>query len=160
VHARSEAVGKAWDPATLPPVNDPDRISVVNRIFSTYAIVALVVLFNFFPQWVGFWAFGGGRWNGLPVLLPEFSTHLPLMNIWWASAFVLNVVVLVHGRWRRSTRFAELALGVLGIVVLLAIVLGPQVFVFDSAAKSVLVVPLLIAGIVTGVRVYRLSVRA
>jgi hypothetical protein len=159
VQARREHEGTAWDPATLPPVNDPDRISVVGRIFSTYAIVALVVLFNFFPQWVGFWAWHAGRWSGLPVLLPEFSTHLALLNLWWGSAFALNLVVIRQGRWRRGTRWAELALGLFGAAVLLVIMLGPQVFVFDLAAKSILAIPLLIAAIQTGVRLYRLLAR-
>jgi hypothetical protein len=159
VQARKEAAGKDWDPATLPPVKDRDRISVVNKIFSTYAIVALVVLFNFFPQWVGFWALSGGRWSGLPLLLPSFSMHLPLLNLWWAAAFVLDLVVLREGRWQRSTRWAELAVGVLGIVVLLVIILGPQVFLFDLAVKSALAVPLIIGTIETCVRLFRLLVR-
>ncbi len=159
VQSRKETAGKEWDPAALPPVSDRDRISVVNKVFSTYAIVALVILFNFFPQWVGFWSFSDGRWSGLPVLLPSFSVHLPLLNLWWAAAFVLNLVVLRHGRWRRSTRWAELAVGVLGIVVLLVIMLGPQVFLFDVAAKSVLAVPLVIGTIETCVRLFRVLAR-
>ncbi len=159
VQVRREETGRAWDPATLPPVNDPDRISVVNKIFSTYAIVLLVILFNFFPQWVGFWAWSDGRWSGLPVLLPSFSRHLPLLNLWWAAAFALDLGVLLQGRWRTATRWAELAVGALGVVVLLEIVLGPPVFLFDAAAKSVLAVPLLIAAIKTCLRLYRLLAR-
>jgi uncharacterized membrane protein YqjE len=68
--------------------------------------------------------------------------------------------VLRQGRWRTSTRWAELVLGLLGIVVLLVIIFGPEVFLFDAAAKSVLAIPLLIGSIETCVRLYRLLVRA
>jgi hypothetical protein len=159
VQWRRGVTAQAWDPATLRPVDDPDQVSALNMIFSTYAIVALVVLFNFFPQWVGFWAFSDGRWSGLPILLPEFSRHLPLLNLWWALAFVLDLIVLRHGRWRRGTRWARLALGALGAIVLIVIVTGPRVFAFDHAVKSFLAVPLLIAVVVTVGRFYRLLTR-
>lgn len=153
---RRETTGEAWNPATLPPVDDPDRISALNLIFSAYAIVALVILFNFFPQWVGIWNSSDGQWSVFPLLRREFSMHLPLLNLWWGLAFALDLIVLRHGRWRRGTRWARLALGVLGAIVLLVILLGPPVFRFDTASKSVLAVPLFIAMIETGVRLYRL----
>ncbi len=153
-----DAAGPAreWDPSALPPVRDPDRISPVALVFSTYAIVGCAVLFNFFPRWVGIHTFSNGEWRSLSVLLPEFSRHLPALNAWWGLAFLLDLLVLRRGRWSRRLRWAELLLGVLGAGILAVIVAGPPVFRFDSVVKNVLAVCLLIALIESGVRLFRL----
>lgn len=153
------AVGPAteWDPATLPPVRDPDRISPMALVFSTYAIVACVVLFNFFPRWVGVHTFANGEWRSLPVLLPEFSRYLPALNAWWGLAFLVDLLVLRRGRWSRRLRWAQLLLGVLGAGILAVILLGPPVFRLDPIVRSVLAVCLLIALIESGVRLFRLA---
>lgn len=154
---RREAAGAAWDPAALPPVNDPDRISPAGHVFSVYAILALAILFNFYPEWVGIVGFhqGAGSWR-LSLLRPEFSTNMPLLNLWWGLAFVLNLFVLRQGRWRRKTRWAEFALGLLGGVVLLLIIIGPPVFRYNTIVKGILLGPLLIIAITSVGRVYRL----
>ena len=79
-----------------------------------------------------------------------------MLNAWWSLAFVLDLVVLRRGRWTRSTRWSQLLLGIAGAAVLLVIMLGPEVFVLDTAAKSVLAVPLLIVAIESAVRLHRL----
>ncbi len=161
LQARREATAQAFDPARLPPIKDPDRVSVVGMVFSTYAIVAVAVLFNFFPQAIGIWSFDGERWRSvLPIILPAFSAYLPALNVLWGLTLALDLVVLAQGRWRRSTRWMELALGGMGIAVLVVVMLGPPVFAFDSAMKSVLVVPLLIAVLSNGARLFRLLARA
>ena len=50
---KSESRAGKWDPARLPPVDDPDRISYFGRIFLLYCIAAVALLFNFYPDWVG-----------------------------------------------------------------------------------------------------------
>jgi hypothetical protein len=154
------AVEVAWDPAALPPVDDPDRLSPAGHVFSLYAILALAILFNFYPEWVGIVGFqsGAGSWR-LSLLRPEFSTYMPLLNLWWGLAFVLNLFVLRQGRWRRETRWAEFGLGLLGGVVLLLIILGPPVFRFNSIVKGILLGPVVIIAIESIGRLYRLLTR-
>ena len=147
---------KEWDPSALPPVRDPDRISPVALVLSTYAIVGCAVLFNFFPRWVGIHSFANGEWRSVSALLPEFSRHMPALNAWWGLAFVLDLLVLRRGRWSRGLRWGRLLLGVLGAGILAVILAGPPVFRFDPIVKSVLAVCLLIALIESGARVFRL----
>jgi len=156
---RREAAGAVFDPARLPPVNDPDKISYIGRIFGLYAIAALVLLFNFFPDWVAVFAFHGRERSVYPLLEPAFSRYLPLLNTGWALAFALNLVVLRHGRWRRTTRWAELALEVFNAVVLLVIVTGPPVFHYDRWVKLILQVFLVVSVIKACVLLHRLFVR-
>ena len=154
-----EAAGKAWDPSSLPPVNDPDRISYFGRIFALYAIAALALLFNFFPDWVAVYVFRNDDASVYPLLTPAFSRYLPLINTWWALAFILNLAVLRHGRWTRTSRWADFGLEVFNAVILLLIVVGPPVFRYDVPIKIVLQWFLIFSVIKAGVLLYRLLVR-
>jgi hypothetical protein len=156
-HPRIEP--EPWDPATLPPVEDHDRISPAGHVFSLYATLALVILFNFFPSYVGIFYLTDGHWHMLPLLRPEFGMYLPLLNIGWALAFALNLAVLRHGRWRPVTRWAEFGLGLFGGTIVLLIILGPPVFRYDWIVKGVLKVIFAIILIEAGTRLYRLLTR-
>lgn len=157
VQQHREITGKAWDPAALPPVEDPDRVSLPGRVFGLYAIVAFAILFNFYPEWVAIIGFSPsvGVWH-LPLLRPEFKMYLPLLNLWWALAFAFNLIVLRQGRWRQETRWAEFALGLVAIGILVMVILGPPVFRFDQIVKLVLIVALIGKGMESVGRLYRL----
>ena len=156
---QQEAAGTAWDPATLPPVNDPDRISYFGRIFALYVIAALALLFNFFPEWVAVSVFKGDQGSAYPLLTPDFNRYMPLINTWWFFAFILNLVVLRQGRWRRATRWADVGLELFNAVILLLIVIGPPVFRYDLLIKVVLQWFLVFSAIKVCVMLYRLLVR-
>ncbi len=160
VQQHRELTGKAWNPAALPPVDDPDRITRAGHVFSLYGILVIAILFNFYPDWVGIMGFapGTGSWR-LPLLRPQFAMYLPMLNLWWGLSFTLNLIVLRHGHWRRETRWAEFTLGLLGLGILLMIVNGPAVFRYDWIVKGILIAPLLIVGIESGKRLFRLLTR-
>jgi hypothetical protein len=151
--------GQGWDPAKLPPVNDPDRVSYFGRVFILWALAAVVVLFNFFPPWVAILVIHGTEVRTIPLLLPEFARYLPLLNVFWAAAFVLNLVVLRHGRWRPATRWADLGLTALNGLIFVVIVTGPAVFEYDSIVKGVLSIAVLALAIDCCVRLFRLLTR-
>jgi len=157
VQQHRELTGKLWNPAALPPVDDPDRISPAGHVFSLYAILAFAILFNFYPEWVAIFGFTpkAGAWHW-PLLRPEFKLYLPLLNLWWGLAFTLNLVVLRQGRWRRETRWTEFALGLLAIGILLMVILGPPVFRYDRIVKVVLILALIGKGMESGGRLFRL----
>lgn len=156
---QSDSAGKAFDPASLPRVDDPDRVSYFGRIFALYAIAILVLAFNFFPEWVALFVFHGSESTVYPLLTPAFNRYLPLLNAWWILAFVLNLVVLRQGRWTRPTRWAELALEIGNALILLLIVTGPPVFRYDVLTKVVLQWFLVILAIQAAVAAYRLLKR-
>jgi hypothetical protein len=151
-----EAAGKAWDPSALPPVNDPDRISYFGRIFALYAIAALALLFNFFPDWVAVYVFRNTDASVYPLLTPDFARYLPLINAWWIFAFVLNLAILRQGRWTRPSRWADFGLEVGWAIILLLIVLGPPVFRYDDLTKVIAQWFLIFSAIKACVLLYRL----
>lgn len=151
-----EAAGAAFDPASLPRADDPDKISYFGRIFALYVIAMLVVAFNFFPTWVAVFVFHGSEGTWYPLLAPGFSRYLPLLNAWWLAAFVLGFMVLRDGRWRRTTRWADFALEVANAVILLLIVTGPPAFQYDRPIKFVVTWFLAFSVISACVMLYRL----
>jgi hypothetical protein len=159
IQAQRAVTGEAWDPSSLPAVDDLDRISPAGHVFSMYGILALAALFNFLPEWVGIYWPRGGSWQVTPLLLPDFARYMPMLNAWWGLTFALNLLVLRQGRWTHATRWAEFALGFLSGGILLVIVLGPRAFNYDWIAKGFLKGVLVIIAIESGVRLYRLLVR-
>jgi hypothetical protein len=153
---RSQDAGPAWDPSSLPPVDDPDRISYFGRIFSLYVIAALALLFNLFPDWVAVFVFHGSEGTVYPLLAPDFSRYLPLLNAWWFLAAFLNLATLRQGRWTRPTRWTEFGLEVFRAVILLLIVAGPPVFHYDRGTKFALQWFAVFSVVCAGVKLYRL----
>jgi hypothetical protein len=151
-----EAAGTGFDPAKLPPVDDPDKISYFGRIFAIYMIAVLALAFNVFPGWVAIFVFHGNEGTVYPLLAPEFDRYLPLLNAWWFLALVLNLVVLRQGRWRRPTRWAEFGLEVANALILLLIVTGPPVFRYDRPIKLVVTWFVVFSGVSACVMLYRL----
>jgi hypothetical protein len=151
-----EAAGAGFDPAKLPPVDDPDKISYFGRIFAIYMIAVLALAFNVFPGWVAIFVFHGNEGTVYPLLAPEFDRYLPLLNAWGFLAFVLNLVVLRQGRWRRPTRWAEFGLEVANALILLLIVSGPPVFRYDRPVKFVVTWFVVFTGVSACVMLYRL----
>jgi HAAS domain-containing protein len=148
-----------WDPRTLPEVHDPDEVSRGSRAWSVYLTFALLALFNFAPGWIGIiFGYHEGAWRILPLLRPEFTIHLPLLNAWWTSALVLHLLVLRRGRWSRGTRLAQLLLGVSGAVILWTIIAGPPVFAGDRLVKLVLKLSFVASIAENAWRAYRLAV--
>ena len=119
----------------LPPVKDPDRISHAAMVVGMYLTLAFAALFNFYPEWVGF-AIVNGRVHLQSLLRPEFAAYMPLINLFWALDIALSLIVLRHGRWRRETRWAELALGIYGAAILGLLIAGELVFRFEHAVKA------------------------
>ena len=152
-----KADGRPWDPATLPPVKDPDRISYFGRIGFLYLIAAVAVIFNLYPEWVGVVVFHDTDVTVYPLLRPEFGRFMPYLNGWWALTFVVTLVTLRQGHWTRVTRWAQFGLEMLNAALLAAIVAGPEVFIYDPLVKMVLAAFIGIALIRAGAQLFRLA---
>ncbi len=127
---RPSSKKEEWDPKKLPAIPehaDRDRVSQADRVFRIYAIVALFLWLNQFPDTVGIWYFVGDQTRVLHFR--ELGLHLPLlwMNIWWGLALALNMWVLKQGRWTRESRWAEFGLGLYGAAILYLVLVTASV---------------------------------
>ncbi len=157
-----------WDPRTLPEIQDRTRIEVRQLIVGTGLTVIALIVFNFFPGWIGI-GFAGSvdgsstGWHMIPILSPAFFTeYLPLINVAWVLTIGLNVLLLRQGRWQRLTRLADFLLTIFGAFILLRMVSGPSPIlsmsdialeslgeVFDFILSGLLKVGLIVGLIVT-----------
>ena len=157
---RSEANGKAWDPSSLPQVDDPDRISYFGRIFALYLIAMLVLAFNVFPDWVALYVFHGGE--GTPLSVAHAGLQ-PLPAA--AQRLVAPRLRPQPGDPARGPLDASLPDGPTSAsrsawaVILLLIVTGPPVFRYDAIIKIVLQWFLVFSAIRACVQLYRLLAR-
>jgi len=131
-----------WDPRTLPEIEDHDRVEVWEQAVGIVFLVLALILFNFFPQWIGGSFVGsidGGpvTWHSWPLLAPIFfERYLPLLNVLWIGNIGLSIVVLRQGRWQRGTRIVDLVLTGLSAFVLYQMAFGPALLSMDAVQPA------------------------
>lgn len=147
------AAESAWDPLTLPPVNDPNRIKVGELVAG---IAAEAIFLGIFVALIN----PDGRLGWLVV-----NSFRPLLGLLIASTCVdiaLRGIVLWQGRWNGITRLAEIGAETFSVFIVYRIVTGGPISVYAGLTwgiKAVLGVVLVIAVINLGLLLYRLVAR-
>lgn len=128
----------AWDPRALPVVQDRDRIEVGGQVAGIVLTVIALIVFNFFPEWIGI-GFRGSidgapkSWYTMPLLAPVFFTaYLPWLNALWVANIGLSIVLLRQGRWQRLTRLIDFVLAILGVFVVYQMAFGPSLLAVEA----------------------------
>ena len=101
-----------------------DRVNPVGTIVELCLVVTAGVLFNLFPERIGYYASLGEPWRFTPLLAPEFAAHLPALNLYWTLASSLCIANLALLRWNIYTRSADAGLKILGVIIMLQMVAG------------------------------------
>jgi len=87
-------------------------------------LIALIVLFNGFPDRIGILISATDPHSFYPLLAPGFQGHVPWLTLWWGLALCLAVIKFAYNRWTVALRWANLGLNILGMVVLGRLLLG------------------------------------
>ncbi len=116
-----------WDPTKLEKIDDSNRISPAGEIISIVFLAILLILFNFFPQFVGIYFFGESR-GFISILVEGYQALMPWVNLWWLTSLAVKVVNLRSGRWTTWTRLAEIGVNLIGIYILYQIFSGAPFF--------------------------------
>ena len=103
---------------------DQDRISVAQTLVRMGVILAASVLFNFYPEKVGVIQSATDPSSFTPLLAPEFQSYLFWLNLWWGLDLSLRLVHLIRRRWTVATRWADIVLRLLNVLLLGWMVLG------------------------------------
>lgn len=106
--------------AAGPSRHNPDRVNIAGTIVELFIISAAVMLFNFFPQYVGFWQSAADPASFTPLLGPGFDPFLPWLNTYWLWASCLCLANLVLQRWTPVTRLVDLTLNLFGAAIFAA----------------------------------------
>jgi hypothetical protein len=121
--------------------HDPDHINLAGTIAELLLICAAAILFNFFPQYVGFVRSATDLTTFTPLLGPGFAAFLPWLNTYWLWAFCLCLAHLTLHRWTLGTRLIDLGLDLFGAAIFAALCAGSpflEVPVATFAARSAL----------------------
>jgi hypothetical protein len=157
-----------WDPRALPKLDDPSRVQIGGLITETVLIAIVLIVLNFFPQWVGLHYMvpvddGPHKWYSVPLLADTFfTTYLPSLNLVWILNIGINLVLLRQGRWQPFTRLFDFALAIFGAIICYRMLIGPPILSLEAITPEPLrqvfelILPLmlnvaLIIGLVSGV---------
>jgi hypothetical protein len=141
--AWAETSDKEWNPRSLPPIQDPDRVERGGLIVASVFLVIALLVFNLFPEWIGF-SFarssdGSLTWETNPLLAPVFfSAYLPWLNTLWFVELALNVMLLRRGRWQLLTRIVDLLLSIGGVILIGQMLSGPSIVSLASIESTTL----------------------
>lgn len=114
-----------WDPRSLPEAEDKDRVKIGETIAGIAFTIAALLVINLYLDQLGFYFAPGEGVRRFAVFSPEFRQYVPLLTLWWGLDLVLNVVLLLRGRWATWLRWAHLAVQAVGAVVLVRMLTGP-----------------------------------
>jgi hypothetical protein len=115
---------EAWNPRSLPPVKDPNRIAPVELALGIVFPLLAIILFNRFPYWLVEMDVPEGGYTFFQLLDNNFLRFVPWLTASWGLEIVLRTLVLAQGRWNLVTRVAEFLVELFGIYVAYLIFTG------------------------------------
>ncbi|HAV75813.1 MAG TPA: hypothetical protein DCX53_00505 [Anaerolineae bacterium] len=118
--------GEEWDPAKLANEPDPDEVKVGEQLVGLLFLALFLILFNIYPEVVGFGFFDENNWVFIPTVLSNaFFNYLPWINILFLIEIGLAVYLIRAGVWSVATRVANLIVNLAGIALAVAMLRGP-----------------------------------
>ncbi len=108
VGAEARPRTQVWDPTSLPPVKDPQRISIAETVAEIAFTTVALILANFYLNSGTGALLYNGEWQAIPLFSPEFLQYIPWLTAIWSADILVNIVLLVRGRWEPATRVAAI----------------------------------------------------
>lgn len=124
---------EGWDPAELTKEPEPDDIRIWEPIVAIAFTLLGLLVFNLYPQLIGISFLKDGQWIIIPALSEAFFRMLPWLNVVWVLGIGLQVMLLRQGRWTAPTRWFDLALKIVGIVIAYVLLKGPSILALTAA---------------------------
>jgi len=126
-----------WVSADLEAEPDPDLAKRGGLIFEILFTMLGLVLFNLYPNLVGFAMVKDSTWVYIPALSEAFFRYLPWINLLGTLQIVLAVYLLRQGFWQTSTRLFNMAVEVAGIVLACFMLVGPSLVSLNTERLAV-----------------------
>lgn len=126
-----------WQPEMLEEPEEEEKVQVVPLVLGIVFLALCLVVFNIFPEKVGYYSYlsteGFNGWVSVPALADAFFTrYLPLINIYWIFTMLLAVSLLILRGWNRVLQVVDFAISVLGLVIVVRFINGPSIFGLGS----------------------------
>ena len=136
---------KEWDPRSLTKLSPPNRVKMGDTIVEIVGCFAAIVIFNFYPQIIGFGIFSNGNWyvgtgagNAIstPLLSDAFFYFVPYLTLVWALTIILDIVLLRMGHWDVLTRISRIGLKIVNIVIAAAMLAVPSLLAVTNTSLT------------------------
>ena len=125
---------KEWDPAELAKEPDPDAVKVVDTVIMIIFTLAGLIIFNLYPNVVGFGFVTDGEWTYIPILSDAFFDYLPWINLLGIFQIVFSIYLLRQRVWTTFTRLCYIAIEVASSALAIVMLKGPSLV--DISAGS------------------------
>jgi hypothetical protein len=134
---------RLWDPRTLLKTPAASRIKLGETILEIVGACAAIVIFNLYPQIIGFgyapngsWYIGAGSSSYTPLLSPAFFHFVPYLTAVWVLTILLDIALLLMGHWSVPTRIAQIGLRILNILIAAAMLAAPSLLAVTAASLT------------------------
>lgn len=125
---------KEWDPRSLTKVSPPNQVKMGDTIAEIVGCFAAIVIFNFYPQIIGFTpslnsVVESGSWTSItffPLLSEAFFQYVPFLTLIWALTIILDIILLRMGHWNTMARINSIGLKVVGIIIAAVMLASPS----------------------------------
>jgi len=115
---------KEWDPRSLLKASPSNLVKMGETIVEIVGSFAAILIFNFYPQILGFGIFSNGNWyvgtgNALstPLLSQAFFYFVPYLTGVWVLTILLDIFLLRIGHWNMLTRISFIGLKIINIII-------------------------------------------
>ena len=134
---------KEWDPRSLTKLSKPNQVKMGETIVEIVGCFVAIVIFNFYPQIIGFgytssgnWYVGAGNLTFIPLLSEAFFHFVPYLTLVWALTIVLDIVLLRLGHWNMGTRISLVGLKIVNIIIAAAMLGVPSLLAITTASLT------------------------
>jgi len=139
--SKAEKSGE-WDPYSLPKEPASDAVGLWEPVLAIVFTVIAIVIFNFYPQIIGFTPSLNNLGNGPVVFIPLFSEaffrYLPWLNLLCVLQIVMNLGLLRFRRWMPAIRLFSVALKGISMGIAAAMLQGPSLLGFTASDLTAL----------------------
>jgi hypothetical protein len=148
VEIKGLPVEKEWDPRSLTKLSAPDQVRMGETIVEIVGCFAAIVIFNFYPQIIGFtpslngvvgsgnWAAAFGNLTFVPLLSEAFFAFVPYLTLVWALTILLDIVLLRMGHWSVWTRLSLIVLKIANIIIAAAMLAVPSLLAVTAPSLA------------------------
>lgn len=105
-----------------------DRIDKTAQAVRICFLLALLIVFNIYPDKVGIYRTLGDASSLVPLLGPGFYAALPWLTAWWALGLAVASALLFFERWTAELRLVDWTVDLVGILVLGRLLFGAPLF--------------------------------
>ena len=123
-----------WEARSLLKVSPPDHIKPTELIVEIFFSGLAILIFNFFPQFIGFTpslnsVVESGNWQTvtfIPILSEAFLRYVPFVTAIAVLNIVLDGILIQRGHWEAWSRWFAVGVKALGISLAGVMLTGPS----------------------------------